>query len=216
MMENEVDSSPRRRAAKQRTDDDRSTGDREHLKHLGEVLYQARQGQYTVEQLGAKANVSSSLISQIERGLGNPSFRTLMKLAQALELPLAALFGDFDEGGPEANEDRLVVRKDRRRQLVLPHEGRTFELLTPDLRGGFVMFLTTLGPGYENSERPSVHPGHEAIHVQGGALEVVYGESTLCLEEGDTMSYDSGVPHWLRNPNAAPASILVTATSSPF
>jgi transcriptional regulator with XRE-family HTH domain len=191
-------------------------GGRQHLERLGEMLRRARQGRYTVEQLGAKANVSSSLISQIERGLGNPSFRTLMKLAQALDLPMPALFGAMGEGAGEADGERLIVRRDRRRQLVLPHEGRSFELLTPDLTSGFVMFLTTLGAGYENSERPSIHPGQEVIHVQEGALEVVYGESTLSLEAGDTMSYDSGVPHWLRNPNSTPADILVVATSSPF
>src|SRR5438445_9848694 len=96
---------------------------------LGELLRTARQGTFTIGELARRSGVSSGRISQIERGLANPSFQTLWKLATALEIPLGSFFQ-----GPAA-EPRMVVRRGERKRLVVPHDELVYELLTPDLRG---------------------------------------------------------------------------------
>ena len=63
-----------------------------HMAFVGKVVRDARRGRFSVEDLSARAGVSSGLISQVERGLGNPSVTTLLKLARALDLPLNAFF----------------------------------------------------------------------------------------------------------------------------
>jgi len=47
---------------------------------------------WTQEKLGAKADVSYKFIGEIERGQQNPSFDTLVKIADALEIELFDLF----------------------------------------------------------------------------------------------------------------------------
>src|SRR5689334_3947390 len=62
----------------------------------------------TLESLGARSSVSTGLISQIERGRGNPSFNTLVQMAHALDVPIGRLFHTADDTSP------LVRAKERR------------------------------------------------------------------------------------------------------
>lgn len=47
----------------------------------------------TQDQLAEKAEVSSEMISKIERGIAAPSFATVEKLSEVLEVPEVAFFG---------------------------------------------------------------------------------------------------------------------------
>nr|WP_237506630.1 helix-turn-helix transcriptional regulator [Streptomyces sp. SID8380] len=60
----------------------------------------------TISALAAAAGVSQGLVSQIERGAGNPWYTTLIKLADALRVPVGAFF----DGGEIAWEPAAVVR----------------------------------------------------------------------------------------------------------
>ena len=72
-----------------------------------------RQAGLTVEQLAGNVGVSRSLISAIELGRAGPSIGTLRGIAQALNVPMAALFtGDADPSVADGNGSgqRMVVR----------------------------------------------------------------------------------------------------------
>jgi transcriptional regulator with XRE-family HTH domain len=47
---------------------------------------------WTQEKLGAASEISYKFIGEIERGLQNPSFETLVKIAAALRITLPELF----------------------------------------------------------------------------------------------------------------------------
>lgn len=62
-------------------------------KKFGQRLRLLRRRQdYTQEQLAEAAGVSTDQISNIERGKNAPSFTTLEKIAEALNLPVQELF----------------------------------------------------------------------------------------------------------------------------
>lgn len=165
----------------------------------------------TVERLGREAGVSTGLISQLERGRGNPSFLTLQRLAEALELP----FGHFMQGPPSQNG--MVVRADQRKRLVLPHPTEiVHELLTPDLRGSLEVLRTSVPAGWSNEDRPFRHPGEECVHVLQGTLEVTVGTSRYALAEGDSITYDSATPHWYRNVTDQPVVVIGAVTPPSF
>ena len=56
------------------------------------------QRQMTQEQLAEDSHISVDFLSLIERGRNAPSFGILERLAEALDVPVKALF-DFDEDG---------------------------------------------------------------------------------------------------------------------
>jgi len=177
---------------------------------IGERLRQSRDGRYSINELSKLAGVSSGRISEIERGSANPSFETLWRLATALEIPIGSFFG-----GPEP-EVAMVVRKNARKRLVLPHDDLEYELLTPDLQRTLEVFLFHVPPGFDNSQRPISHRGEECIHIVSGTLVVHVGDTECELETGDTITYEATTPHYVVNRSKATAHALAVVTPPSF
>jgi transcriptional regulator with XRE-family HTH domain len=177
---------------------------------LGGILARARKGRFTLEELALASGLSTGLISQIERGLGNPSFTTLLKLANALQVPWHDLFT-----GP-VSETPGLVRASARKRLVLPDEDLTYELLTPDFQGDLVVLRAHIPAHFDNTTRPFRHPGEECVHLLSGNLHVLVGAQMIELATGDSLTYDSGMPHGWRNPDPTPAELLSAVTPVTF
>jgi transcriptional regulator with XRE-family HTH domain len=173
------------------------------------MLRTSRRGRYTLEALAERAGVSVGLISQIERGHGNPSLVTLIKLANALGIQLEDLFQS-----PPGTRQMLVTRGDRAR-LELPTEGReglVYELLTPDLDRKIGMTRAQIPSGWDNEQEPYSRPGEHIVHLLEGELEANIGGQEFHLRPGDTITFDSSLPHWYRNSSGRAAQIVTAMT----
>jgi transcriptional regulator with XRE-family HTH domain len=162
----------------------------------------------SIEALAKVAEVSAGGISQIERGVGNPAFTTLVKMAYGMGVPVGSFLRTDQE------EIGLVVRKDRRKRLVPSEEGLVYELLTPDLQRRLEMIRAQIAAGFDNSDRPFVHEGEECVHLLDGELLIYIDGDEYHLTEGDSITYDPMVPHWYRNPFPRPG-ILISAITPP-
>ena len=60
----------------------------------------------------------------------------------------------------------------------------------------------------ENRFELSSHEGEEFIYVLAGALEINYGKKTYRVETGDSIYYDSIVPHHVHAADGKDAKIL--------
>jgi transcriptional regulator with XRE-family HTH domain len=163
----------------------------------------------SIEGLAKAAGVSAGGVSQIERGVGNPAFTTLVKIAYGMQVPV----GSFLQTDQEPLG--LVVRKENRKRLV-PSDGLIYELLTPDLRRRLEVLRVQVARGFDNSELPFVHEGEECVHMFAGELLIYIGGDEYHLEEGDTITYDPTVPHWYRNPFPRPGIIFSAITPPSF
>lgn len=167
------------------------------LAALGRQLRSLRRRQgLTVQTLSAGSGVSFGLISQLERGLGNPSFGALHRLAGTLSVPLATLLS--------GEQDAAVVRLAERGQLPVgtdepPEQQVVRELLTPRSSALLQLIRSTLPVGFTNANRPYRHLGTECVTVESGLLLVVHGDSQAELQPGDSMTYDCSTPHWWAN-----------------
>lgn len=171
-----------------------------------------KERQLTSEKLAELAGVSVGLISQIERGRGNPSFATLVQLAHGLQLPIAQLL--------EPNEtERVVVRKDERRRLdshgLASGDGARYELLTPDLNGSLEANWVVTPPGYDTSETPYRHNGEEFGIVLSGIKDVYLDGVRHRLHAGDSIRYASTIPHWYANPSDTEECTAVWVSTPP-
>lgn len=161
----------------------------------------------TLDELAHRSGVSIGVLSQIERGLGNPSFRTLYKIAEALGVPIGYFFSGVDRSG-------TVVRKHERKNLQSPGRDLVYELLSPDLTGTLEMLWIEYGPGISTQETPFVHQGEECGLILQGRLEAHVGEDTFSLEAGDSIYINSAIPHWFFNPGPDTA-VMVWAITPP-
>lgn len=192
----------------------RSTGDdAPDVLALGREVRRVRQRTgRSVEQLAASSGLSAGLVSQLERGRGNPSLQTLTRLAEALGTPLVALLQNAQQHGEP------VVRADARVRLPdlgPPHDDAprpVRELLTPDPNLPLQVIRTVMPPGFTNESRPFRHLGLESVHVLSGRLLVVLGEVRYELEAGDTITYECTQGHWWANPAATETVVIGSVT----
>ena len=134
---------------------------------------------FTLEDLAANCGCSLGSLSQLERGKGNPAFFTLVKIAHALDVPVARLLHVERSTSP-------VVRRGQGRQLN-PHpmgdqSVATYELLTPDLDRALEVIRFEIPAGMSTEATPFVHRGEEVGIVLQGTQEVhVNGVPTPCM-----------------------------------
>lgn len=178
---------------------------------LGTQLRSLRKAKgLSLAQVGASAGLSIGMVSQIERGLASPSIRSLRKLADALDVPVAWFF-HADAGRPES-ELKMIVRREDRRQLRLPTVGTNadlvvMDLLTPDLSGDIQLLMMTLEPGFTSGETHK-HRGEEAGLVVAGTLRLWHGEQEFLLNTGDSFRFSSTVPHRYANASEGPTEVV--------
>lgn len=170
-----------------------------------------RQG-LSLQQLSQRSEVSFGTISELERGLANPSFLSLRRLARALDVPLVKLLTVPDR-------DSMVVRLQERTLLPYPPDAPPAqrvrrELLTPRMQTTLQLIRSTLPRGFSNEGRPFRHLGTESVLVEQGVLVVVHGDRRVTLNEGDTITYGCSTPHWWANGHRR--TTVVLGAVSPF
>jgi transcriptional regulator with XRE-family HTH domain len=182
------------------------------LTAIGSQLRRQRQRRgLSLESLSSLAGVSFGLISQLERGLGNPSYNALRSLTDALDISLSALLSET-----EPQQD-AVVRVNERRLLPMLEEHPVSqrvvrELLTPTTQSSLQVIRSTLPAGFTNEGKAFRHLGTECVVVESGTLTVVHGTRRVDLVAGDSMTYLCSMPHWWANTTAEPCVVLGAVT----
>lgn len=153
----------------------------------------------TLAELALKVGRSIGWLSQVERGMTEPTMDDLRRLAEALDQPVSRFFGQ-----PEAPDDERghIVRADSRRALGTLAGGIVAELLSPDLAGQFEMLRVVFSPGAELSE-PLDLPTEDALYLVSGTLEVWIDGRCYRLASGDSFRFAHHSIRW-RNPGTAP------------
>ncbi|MCG2622550.1 cupin domain-containing protein [Arthrobacter sp. I2-34] len=177
------------------------------ITHLGAMVKNQRVGRFTVEELADRAGVSAGLISQIERGIGNPSFATLLRLANSLDLPLSSMFTNPNEG-----RERMLVRRTDRRRIEIPSQGISMELIVPDTDRKLGVVSMTIPANFDGSHVPHSHEGEECVLVQAGTLVATVAGQDSTLGPGDSLTYDASLPHWWSNHTESAAVMLAIST----
>jgi transcriptional regulator with XRE-family HTH domain len=176
---------------------------------LGLTIRRLRESrQLSLKEVAARSGLTQSFLSQVERNLTSPSVASLRKVAQAFGVPLTELFQ-----GPVIPENR-VVRRAERRQLIHPSRQWRDYLLTPSLTGKLQVILSVIEPGGGSGEEPYAHDSdEECVIVLRGRLEFWVGPDRYVLEEGDSIVFESRIPH--RNRNAGPEQAEVLWITTP-
>lgn len=183
---------------------------------MGERLRAARQERgLTLRELAQRLGVSPSMISQIETGRASPSVSTLYAIASELDVSLdELLFNDRRPTGQpgeraHAGHDPLLQRADTRKRIRLA-SGVVWERLTPLSEPDTEFLYVTYEVGGASSAESEFqrHPGHEWGFVLEGRLEVRIGFDEHILQAGDSISFDSTIPHRLANVGDTPVHAI--------
>ncbi|MDD3154972.1 MAG: XRE family transcriptional regulator [Victivallaceae bacterium] len=166
------------------------------LAGLGAQLKRIRkERKMTLQEVAGKTGLSAGLISRIENFRTVPSLPVLFAVSGALGADLSVLFAASDK-------DRSPGRRYR---LVRAGQGEAVEreqscgidyrmLLEAPLRADRIQaMLVEIRPGARRKKITG--EGVELLYLLRGECGYRIGEELLSLSEGDTLCFDSRIPH---------------------
>ena len=180
---------------------------------IGERLRERRHERgLSLRDLADRLGCSPSLISQIERGLANPSVSTLYAMVAELDVSLDdLLFSERRLGGPAVPMPGAgPIQRGSERQQIRLASGVLWERLTTVAEPGveFLHVIYEVGGASSPVDAFQRHAGHEWGYVLSGTLEVTIGFRKYLLEPGDAISLDSTTPHRLANAGDVPVQAI--------
>ena len=145
-------------------------------------------------QVATKAGISISMLSQIERGVVSPSIDTLFCVCQAVGMDIAELFRRISPDTPV----RLMRAGQR---LSTKHNGVLFEQLAVSVSAGYPaeMFELEVKPGKRIGLSGSGHEGIEMGYALEGSAVLTVDGIDYKIGKGDSVSFNSNLPHSLVN-----------------
>ncbi len=162
----------------------------------------------TVEELAERSGCDLALIRRIEGGEIVPSLAPLIKISRALGVRLGTLLDDATGLGPAITRRDEAAGATPTKSLETRSATGThdfFSLAPGKATKHMEPFLVTIHPG---ADAPSSHEGEELLYVLEGKIEVAYGKDVHTLGPGDSIYYDSIVPHRVSAAGDADARIL--------
>ena len=170
----------------------------QELNLIGSRLRQLREHrELSVEALAQRAGCSAEMIAALEAGELVPSLTPLLRLARGLGVRLGTLLDDQSQDGP------AVVRQGDAGPAVHfsgndPARTRStldFRSLAPHKAArNMEPFLIDVHPA-TGEVALNEHEGEEFIYVLSGRIEIRYGKDVYQLAAGDSIYYESVVPH---------------------
>lgn len=164
-------------------------------------------------ELGRHSGLSPAMLSKIERGRLIPTLPTLLRIALVFSVGLDHFFGD------PARRPALAVVRRAERQRFPERQGQSdpgywfesldFPAVGRRMNGYFVEFESAA----PDRARRHHHDGAELIYVLGGTLRLTVGDTDHLLGKGDSVYFDSSVPHTYRREGSRPCSAVLVTTA---
>lgn len=183
-------------------------------KSLGSIIREARKAKKLVlQEVATRSDLSISFLSQIERNLLTPSLSALKRIAVVLDIPAGSLM--FGSENRKANIGIGLVRAGARKRVVFPDSKLEYEMLTPDLRRRMSV-LWLKAPPHSDSGPVFSHEGEDAVIVLKGKFSVEVGGILHELGKGDSLYFNSDLPHRWLNQTASEAEVIWVSTPPSF
>lgn len=164
--------------------------------NIGEKIAQYRKiKDLSIRELAKMAEVTPSLLSQIERGLANPSVNSLKSIANALNAPLFTFFTS------EVIKEDLIVRGNNRKKVILPGaENVIYEMLAPGVNDNLEFAIMDLSSKSSSCTDYIHHNGYEIAYVLEGEVTLHLDDEKFELKKEDSVKIPVGMKHrWENN-----------------
>lgn len=165
----------------------------------------------SVRKVAKMANITPSMLSQIENGMVNPSINTLRSLAQVLDTPLYSFFMEEQTADVVVHpETRLVIGSAREPDVC-------YHLLTPDTKGNIEFCMMVIPPHCSSYRDLKSHIGEEVAYVcSGDCVELDLDGTHLLLKVGDSVRISPNVPHIWHNHAEVAVQVIFAITPPTF
>ncbi len=159
------------------------------------------------------ADITPSMLSQIENGQANPSLSTLRAVCAVLELALYDLFKTDEK---DKKEEPVVLYSERRIIEDKNEPQVRYELLTRDNRGSLEFCQMVVKPKNSSYSVPQSHIGEEVALVLGGCAQLDLNGAVYTLKAGDSLRIAPNTPHIWKNIGDSELVVVFAVTPPTF
>jgi transcriptional regulator with XRE-family HTH domain len=156
--------------------------------NIGTAIRRCRkEKKLTLKTVAEKASISEGFLSQVENDVNSPSVDTLIRICNALGINAGDLLTQVSE-----QEQLVLIRKSEWDDIDLSHTGFvTRRFFPPENRTVIDSSILVIEPGKSIPVRKNIKNGQELLCVLKGSIELMLGEETHALTEGDSVHFRS-------------------------
>ena len=180
-------------------------------KIVGEKIKSLRESKsISREEMSERSGLAVEQIERIENNVDLPSLAPLIKIARVLGVRLGTFLDDQAETGPAicrhaGGNDTISFSNN----AIQSRKHMEYHALAKSKADRHTEpFIIDVAPADDNDFVLSTREGEEFIYVLEGTMEISYGHDTYLLEAGDSIYYDSIVPHHVHAYQGQAARIL--------
>ena len=181
-------------------------------KLIGKKLKATRlRNDMTIQELAEVSEVSSNMISRIERGLTTPSVEIIVKLANAFGMSINYFVEEAEKGSTI-----IHTKRGRGEPIFFFEDKHQIVSLTQGLRDpNFTVFYDTVEENCSSGDGGMVHTGEEFALILEGCMEFVIDNERFVVDEGDSIVFKASLPHRWRNLHRGQTRVLWVVSPPP-
>jgi len=167
---------------------------------IGKKIKKARlDHKKSLEEIANNTGHSIDYLKSVEAGKEMPPVGALLQIARALEVDSGFFLRE--------QEDTLQKRVD---QYTKRTDNYAYKTLTPGAENKHLKaFRVIIDPHQEHEGVGYEHKGEEFVYVLEGKIEVMVGDHVNALGKDDSLHFNSGIKHQLKNTGDGKAELLV-------
>ncbi|OEU53585.1 MAG: XRE family transcriptional regulator [Desulfobacterales bacterium S3730MH5] len=167
---------------------------------VGEKIKKVRQKKkVTLDQVANDTGCSIDYLKKVEAGEVMPPVGTLLQISRALEIDSGLLL-----------KEQASTAKDRAKAFTKRTENYAYTTLTPGAENKHLKaFRVTVDAMKDHKGVGYQHEGEEFVYVLSGHIEITVGDHVNTLEEGESVHFNSGIRHKIRNIGKKKAELVV-------
>lgn len=159
---------------------------------------------FSIEELSEKTGLSASHLKSIEEGKGFAPVGDMLRIARALTVDPGELL-------PAGSEREKELEKRRVRDFKKREAAYQYEVLTPGaVRDHLRAFRVFIPPRSVHPGTNYQHEGEEFVYTLKGQVEIQVGKKKHRLKKDQTLHFNSGIRHTLKNPGNVTTELIVT------
>ncbi|MCI2242020.1 helix-turn-helix domain-containing protein [Adlercreutzia faecimuris] len=165
----------------------------------------------SAQDLADRCQCDVEVIEKLEAGEVPPSLAPLIKITRALGVRLGTLMDDDEAFGPAYIDGEQMAEVERVKALQTASDAGDlsyFSLAAGRPSRHMDPFVITVTPSGETTHKLDSHEGEEWLYGMEGCIEIEYGNEVFVLHPGESIYYDSIVPHQVRAHDGQNAKFL--------
>lgn len=169
---------------------------------FGSMVRRLREArEWRQEDLAHATGQNPEFIDQVESGQLSPPVGFILRMAQAMKIDAATFL----------NRETQAAIRDRRAQAYYQRtQAYSYTTLTPEAASSHLRaFMITIEAHHDHKPVAYKHEGEEFIYVMEGDLGLTLDAKQHVLKPGESIHFNSDVPHKLKSLSSRPTRCLV-------